>query len=465
MDNKSSVLRILHTSDWHLGKQLHKYDRSIEYDFFRESLIDAIANGHPDMLLIAGDIFDNVSPSFNTEKYFGKTINTIIRQFPDLHVIITSGNHDSERKIENISIYMETCEKLKIVGELPTTESGENSSNVELNYEALVYPAYSKEHVLKAVTVAMPYLTPIAAGNISLNKETDNYEIQTRNIYQACLRYIHDKYPETREKIVPVIAMGHFFVKKSDIGEQDEASVNIMGGEGQVDSSIFDGYDYVALGHIHLRQNITKSRHIRYSGSPLPINFGELEYDNGLDMIDLIPCNSTEGKKGFDISVTTHPVSRTVQFIRIPEGHGVGSEDEVLSDLNSIIPNTGKTAREKNPGGLPFLSVYAEYDPEHSSFNSSTEFRDHLDKILNNLRTAVRICEVKITTKTSDNSITDRSSQVVESLDDISNPLKLAARMYGEINNGAEMPPELQDLISDIIREAEGLVDTSSENA
>ncbi len=465
MVTQNSALRILHTSDWHLGKQLHKYDRSIEYDFFRKSLIDAIANDHPDMLLIAGDIFDNVSPPFYAEKYFGETINTIIKQFPDLHIVITSGNHDSERKIENISIYMDTCKQLKIVGKLPTIESGENSSTVEIDYEALVYPAYTREHSLKAVTVAMPYLTPIATGNISLNKETDDYEKQTRNIYQACLNYIHDKYPETKEGLVPVIAMGHFFVKKSKIGEQDEESVNIMGGEGQVDCSIFDGYDYVALGHIHLRQNITKSCRIRYSGSPLPINFGELEYDNGLDMIDLIPCSSEEGKKCFDISVVTRPVPRSVQFIRIPEGHGIGNEDEILSNLNSIIPDTGRTSREKNPGGLPFLSVYAEHDPEHSSFSSTTEFREHIDKILSNLRNSVRICEVMITTKTSDNSITDSSSQVVESLDDISHPLKLAARMYAEIKNGAEMPPELQDLLSDIIREAEGIVQTTTENA
>ena len=466
MTSENTGLRILHTSDWHLGKRLHGYDRSKEYDYFRDALMEAIANEHPDMLLIAGDIFDNVTPTFEAEKYFGKTLNMIRTRHPDLHIVVTSGNHDSGRKIENISIYMETCENLKIVGELPLICSGENDSVCEPNYEALVYPAYSRDKKLMAVTAAMPFLSPSVAVKLSLGSPDADYEAMTLKIYQDCLRYIHERFPETQTGQVPVIAMGHFYVKKTDIGTQEEGKVSIIGGEGQVDSSIFDGYDYTALGHIHLRQNIAGSRRIRYSGSPLPINFGELGYDNGIDMVELNPQVSEAGKAGFEISVHTLPIKRQVQFIRIPREPRYGSEEEVLQGLQAISSEAGLAAREKNPGGLPFLSVYAEYDPEHTSYPSVTKYREYLDSIINKLTGSVaRVCDNAVSVKTSKNAAAGSESRHIESLNDVADPMTLAARMFRETNNGAEMPQDLRMLLDEIIREAEGNQAAAAENA
>ena len=443
MTSENIALRILHTSDWHLGKRLHDFDRSQEYEYFRKSLLESIAEGKPEVMLIAGDIFDNVTPSFDAEKFFGSTLNMIRRQYPDLHIVVTSGNHDSGRKIDNISIYMETCDRLRITGELPVIISGENGSVTEPDYEKLVYPVYNGA-TLRAVIVSMPFLTPAGVSGLNLNSGADDYETAVRNLYQSCLAYIRERNPEARDGRVPLIAMGHFYVKNSAIGEQDENKVNILGGEGQVSAQIFDGYDYTALGHIHLRQNIIEnSLAIRYSGSPLPVNFGELNYSNGVDMVDFRP--SPDGKAGFEISVLTKPFQRSVEFIRIPQRGGAASEDEVFDILDG-------------------LSVQNE-DPEHSAFGTVGEFREVLESKLNNLAGRLaRICDKNVILKTATALRKNVGDQDIQNLRDITDPMTLAERMYREVNQGEEMSPELRALLSDIIREAEGTQEQASEN-
>ncbi len=462
MTSENIALRILHTSDWHLGKRLHDFDRSQEYEYFRKSLLESIAEGKPEVMLIAGDIFDNVTPSFDAEKFFGSTLNMIRRQYPDLHIVVTSGNHDSGRKIDNISVYMETCDRLRITGELPVITSGENGAVTEPDYEKLVYPVYNGES-LRAVIAAMPFLTPAGVFGLAMNSDAGDYETAVRNLYQGCLAFIRERYPETREGRAPVIAMGHFFVKNSAIGEQDENKVNILGGEGQVSAQIFDGYDYTALGHIHLRQNIIEnSLAIRYAGSPIPVNFGELNYSNGVDMVDFAP--RPDGQAGFALSVHTRPFQRSVEFIRIPCS-GAGSEDEVLERLDALSAETEDSIRQKSPGGLPFLSVFALYDPEHSAFGTAGEYREVLESRLNSLAGRLaRICDKNVILKTAASSRKNDGDQDIQDLRDITDPMTLADRMYREVHQGQEMSPELRALFSDIIREAEGTQEQASEN-
>lgn len=461
MTSENTALRILHTSDWHLGKRLHDFDRSREYEYFRKSLLESIAEGKPEVMLIAGDIFDNVTPSFDAEKFFGNTLNMIRRQYPDLHIVVTSGNHDSGRKIDNISIYMETCDRLRITGELPVITSGENGAVTEPDYEKLVYPVYNTG-TLRAVIAAMPFLTPAGVFGLALNSGVDDYETAVRNLYQSCLACIRERYPEAREGRAPVIAMGHFYVKNSAIGEQDENKVNILGGEGQVSAQIFDGYDYTALGHIHLRQNIIEnSLAIRYSGSPIPVNFGELNYSNGVDMVDFAP--RPDGQAGFALSVHTRPFQRSVEFIRIPCS-GAGSEDEVLERLDALSAETEDNIRQKSPGGLPFLSVFALYDPGHSAFGTAGEYREVLESKLNSLAGRLaRICEKHVILKTAASSRKNDGDQDIQDLRDITDPMTLADRMYREVHQGQEMSPELRALFSDIIREAEGTQEQASD--
>lgn len=452
---KDPIIRILHTSDWHLGKRLHEFDRSIEYRKFKENLLLTIEKEKPHLLLVAGDVFDTINPPLEAEKFLGTTLNEIRRRHPGLHIVITCGNHDSARKIDSVSAYMECCDRLMIVGELPVVYYGENSSVCDVNYEKLIYPVRTDDGRLMALVVAMPFLSTTRVLNLGVNRSGENsetdYESGVRNIYQGCLNFIRSR-EEFKGTDVPVIAMGHFFVKSSTLSDsEDEKATDMIGGEQGIGVSVFDGYDYAALGHIHLRQNIGVGRRIRYSGSPLPINFGECGYRNGVDIVDVVSGGSPEDGGRYGIEVVSHVYERAVDFIRIPARRGTAGEEEVLQTLNSMQSLAG----EKSVNELPFCSIFAEYDQDNSGFDCIRSYREVLDKKIGELSgKAFRLCDFKLTRKEGD-SVSGFRQQDVQSLEDISSPIVLASRMYEEVHKGKEMPEDLVKLLSEIIEEAE----------
>ncbi|WP_405367009.1 exonuclease SbcCD subunit D [Ruminobacter sp.] len=463
---KDSVIRILHTSDWHLGKRLHEFDRSIEYRKFKENLLRTIESEHPHLLLLAGDVFDTINPSLEAEKFLGTTLNEIRRRHPGLHIVITCGNHDSARKIDSVSAYMECCDRLMIVGELPVVYYEENPSVCDVDYEKLIYPVRTDDGKLQALVVAMPFLSTTRVLNLGVNRSHDgsetDYESGVRNIYQGCLDFIRNS-EEYKGADVPIIAMGHFFVKSSTLsGSEEDKATDMIGGEQGIGISVFDGYDYVALGHIHLRQNIGGSRRVRYSGSPLPINFGECEYRNGVDIVDVLPAGSPDDGGRYNIEVVSRVYERAVDFIRIPARRGMACEEEVLQTLNNMQISAG----EKSINELPFCSIFAEYNQENSGFDCIRSYREILDKKIGELSgKAFRLCDFKLIRKEGDGGTVFRQ-QDVQSLDDISSPIVLASRMYEEVHKGKEMPEELVKLLSEIIAEAEnGKDDCSGKSA
>lgn len=458
---KDPIIRILHTSDWHLGKRLHDFDRSTEYQKFRENLLQTIETAKPHLLLVAGDVFDTINPPLEAEKFLGNTLNEIRRRHPGLHIVITCGNHDSARKIDSVSAYMECCDRLMIVGELPIVRCGENASVCDVDYDRLIYRVRNGDGKLQALVVAMPFLNTAKVLNLEVNRtrdgEENDYESGVRNIYRGCLNFIRNS-EEFKGSDVPVIAMGHFFVKSSTLceGEADKAT-DAIGGELGVSASVFDGYAYTALGHIHLRQNVGDGRRVRYSGSPLPVNFGECDYRNGVDIVDIFQADAADGAQKYEISVKSHVYERAVDFIRIPSGRGTAAEDEVLEALDLLAPSSG----EKSVNGLPFCSVFAEYDPEHSRFDAIGTYREVLDKKLGELSgKAFRLCDFKLIRRDlGSGNGAESLQQDIRSLDDISSPIVLAARMYGEVHDGKEMPQELEKLLTEIIAEAENGTD------
>lgn len=448
-------IRILHTSDWHLGKKLHDFDRSLEYEKFRENLIKTIEDKKPHIMLISGDVFDMVNPPLDAEKFLGTTLNEIRKRYPDLHIVITCGNHDSARKIDSVSIYMKCCDRLKIVGEIPLLNSVDDKDHDGIDYKKLIYPVYTVDGTLQAVVVAMPFVNDNSVWNIDVSRngvrDDFSYESGVKGIYQGCLDYIRQN-KELNKADVPVIAMGHFFAKNSLIKDAEkEKVVDIIGSEQRISASVFDGFDYVALGHIHLRQNITDDRRIRYCGSPLPVNFGECEYRNGVDIVDIMSASEPSGDKRYEIAVESQIFKRTVDFIRIPKGTGYAGEKEVLEALESMSPGEKEKA-----GLLPFCSIYAEYDPDNSGFSDKHAYRNLIETKIGELSgKAFRFCDFKFAVREDEKESGDGLSDDVQSLDDIASPLELALRMYRDVYNGKEMPDEIRKLLEEVIKEVE----------
>ena len=199
-------MKILHTSDWHIGHNFFKVDRSDEFREFFNWLIQAIQNENIDILLISGDIFDTYNPSNEALRLYYDFLNEI----KDIvkKVIIIGGNHDSVKTL------LAPKEILKVLDIVVVSGSSED------------YCEILKEDI--------------------------------KSLYSSKI-----------DKSKKNIALGHLTIHGAKFGESERE----IGGLESIPSTIFDGYDYVALGHIHKPQIIDK--HIVYSGSPLSLNFSE----------------------------------------------------------------------------------------------------------------------------------------------------------------------------------------------
>ncbi len=248
-------MKILHTADWHFGKQLHTYSLSEEMDLFVNWLIDVLQKEAIDILLISGDIFDVSNPAnADKERYF-----SFLKRLRDLKVktIITGGNHDSVSYLNASKSYLKYDDIFVIGG--ATEHLEDEIISFEINGE-------------KAVVCAVPFLRDKDLRNtLSDQKFTSRQEAIKAGIlqhYQDLRALVTKKYPD-----VPTIAMGHLFAIGS-VTSESERDIYI-GNSGAVSAGVFQGFDYVALGHIHKPQVIAGNEMIRYSGSPIPLSFSE----------------------------------------------------------------------------------------------------------------------------------------------------------------------------------------------
>lgn len=451
----NSRVKILHTSDWHLGKRLHNYDRGYEYAELEKEVFGVIERERPDVFLLSGDVFDNPNPSLGSEKFLGTLINRFRENFPDMSVIITAGNHDSGRKLDNISIYARACPNLKIVGELPLCQNPETGAT-ETDAAALACPVYDSGGRLLCVVAAVPYvprmrlydLTAFAGGAGA----DVSYEEMLRTVYADVLSYIKDRRAAAGEE-VPVICTGHCYVRNSRLEESEsDKAADYVGGEQAVGAGIFASYDYAALGHIHLRQRV--SGNAWYSGSPLPVNFGEAGYANGVSLVSF--AGNDPGGGGFRPEVRHVPLKRPVEFVRVPERGGFAAEKEAIETLEAI-PEAEDGGAERDR--LPYCSVFVEYDPGDSEYTDMGFLRDRIRSLMNARTGSVRECDVKIVLRKAGSGARGDAEEESRSPDDLREPLRIVERMYRKRRaNGdpeAVLPGEMKDALLGIIAELE----------
>ncbi len=284
-------LRVLHTSDWHIGKRFNDIQRYDEFEEFLDWLIIALNHHAIDVLIVAGDIFDTTTPSNKSQalyyQFLGKVIQTKCR-----HVVIVAGNHDSPTFLQAPKSLLQHL-NIHIVG-LPT-ESMED--------ELIVL---THKGVPEAIVCAVPYLrdkdirdkyTSTEFGDSQATIESSTV-IAIQSYYQDIQALARQKQQDVLMAHgihIPIIATGHFFAvgarpSSEDDGMRDIATTAYVGTLGAVDITALD-FDYVALGHIHKAQMIGKQSHIRYSGSPLVMGFGECQMQKYVLLVDFDNAN------------------------------------------------------------------------------------------------------------------------------------------------------------------------------
>lgn len=307
-------MKLLHTADWHIGQTFYEYDRTYEHSQFLEWLTNTIAEREIDVLLICGDIFDVSNPSAASVTMFYKFLMKAVNARPHLQIIIIAGNHDSPARLEAPKPLLELS-NITIVGNI-----GYNA-DVSINYENLVIPIKDSIGDTKAWCIAMPYLR-IGDYPSDANAGT-SYADGIVNIYKEAYEYTFTK-KRTGEAI---IAMGHLHTLDAEVSENDKNERLIMGGVEFIPVTAFNNQiTYIALGHIHKAQKIGGKENIRYSGSPLPMSFSEVNYKHQAVLLEI------EGEQAKNIQTIEIPI--TVKLLRIPAVPKL--LNEVLQELNQL---------------------------------------------------------------------------------------------------------------------------------
>lgn len=259
------VLRLLHTADWHLGASLHGHERFDEHAAFLRWLLDQLDEHAVDALIVAGDVLDKtVSPASAYQQLY-EFVETALARRRELDVVIVAGNHDPASRLEAPASLLRAISRVRFVGTYDEREVGK-----------LVVPLHDAAGRVAARVVAMPFLR--AADRLPGESTTD------------CLRRVYDEaFALARRTMEPdhaLVAVGHCHLQGGRISEGSERGI-LRGGEEAVPSSIFpDDVAYVALGHLHLAQEIGDPR-IRYSGSPIPLAMSERDYEHSVTLVEL----------------------------------------------------------------------------------------------------------------------------------------------------------------------------------
>lgn len=261
-------MKILHTSDWHLGHTLYNYDRTEEQMVMLLQMVNIVKEQKPDVFLLCGDVYHTPQPSAAVQTMFTNALVEIHEANPDMMIIITAGNHDSGTKHD---IFRTPWKALKVytVGSIDVNQK-----------QDLIVEIPGKGYV-----IAVPY-------------------VNERNMPTGFFQNLLDIVNEKNTSNLPVVMTAHTTVRGCDFAGHENASEYTVGG---IDSYDLDemgtGYDYLALGHIHHGQFIHSGKHnVRYSGSPIPISFDE-NYKHSVSIVEI----SGHGEKPKVIEVEINP--------------------------------------------------------------------------------------------------------------------------------------------------------------
>jgi len=309
-------MRLLHTSDWHLGQSLHNFDRHYEHQRFLDWLLDTIVSEQADALLVAGDVFDNANPSAASQRQLYTFLQQARARAPQLDIVVIAGNHDSPGRLEAPGPLLEV-HGTTVIG-YPHRDADGN-----INLDRLLVPLTGKDGAVAAWVLAIPFLRhgdvprPAPADTAEGEGEgesgsasapqPDPYLSGIAQLYRQALEMAGTRAAAGQA----IVAMGHCHMVNGTMSADSERRI-VIGGTEMLPAGIFPPpIAYAALGHLHLAQQVGPHAHIRYSGSPIPLSFAETSYPHQVLRIDLHGAQVGE--------MTALPIPRAVQLLRVPE--------------------------------------------------------------------------------------------------------------------------------------------------
>ena len=245
------MLKLLHTSDWHLGQTFCNFDRADENAHFLAQLADIVGREQPDAMVVAGDVFNVPTPSASALRLFTEGLLAVCRRAPLMDVFVTAGNHDSAYRLEADSELWRGF-RVRVHGVVAPDCS---------NVAGFVHRVEGK-----AVVAAVPYFNPRS--------------VSPNDVFAA----VDDAVRSVNADGLPVVYMAHAALSGSDTTGHDDP---IGGMEMEALATFGVEYDYLALGHIHCPQTLKGSGgKVRYCGTPVAVSFDE-RYPHGVDIVTI----------------------------------------------------------------------------------------------------------------------------------------------------------------------------------
>jgi exonuclease SbcD len=401
-------MRLLHTSDWHLGQTLHGHDRHAEHAVFLDWLIDQLEQRQIDALLVAGDIFDSANPGAEAQRLYYSFLARAGQRCPQLQIVLIAGNHDSPLRIDAPQAVLQAL-RVHVLGQYRTDATANQRVPVALQ---------DRDGRIGAWVLAVPFLRPGDLPEGFAGAYADGIAAVYRREMEAALAL--------RAPDQALLAMGHLHVLGGQISEHSERRL-VIGGQEAVSADLFpEELAYVALGHLHLAQQIGAPR-IRYSGSPLPLSFSELGYPHQIVEFTLQGAQLA--------SIEALAVPRPAPIMRIPERH---------RPLAEVLPLLHALDFSDAPIGLqPLIEVLVERawgDPDPAA-----EVRAALDG------KRLRLAAIKAVRPAG--SAHAPASAPRLSIDELK-PAPLFERLVRE-QTGAEPAPELWSAFGELLVAAE----------
>jgi len=298
------MIRLLHTSDWHLGLETSGHERLSEQALFLDWLLETCESEAVDALLVSGDVYDVVNPSVAAQSLFANFLVRLRGRLPRCQVVVIAGNHDSGSRLEIPRPFGLALGDIHLVGSF---QAGEPARHGILLRDGQGRAA--------AWCVAIPFLRSSDLDCRTSEGETpqDAFVRSLKAAYASLVKFCRDGDPK-----LPLVAMGHLTLANS---EHTGSERRLIGGVESVPvEALADGAEYVALGHIHRAQS-WKNGAVRYPGSPIPIDFDERHGRQRVIVVELETVGTTPVTREID-------VPRPVPLLRIPEVPGTWDEAE-----------------------------------------------------------------------------------------------------------------------------------------
>ena len=324
MNQKLPPLKLLHTSDWHIGRTLYSRKRYEEFGAFLTWLADTIQQNEIDALLVAGDIFDTSAPSNRAQELYYRFLCRVAASCCR-HVVVVAGNHDSPSFLNAPKELLKALD-VHVVGS--STESPEDEVLVLRN----------EQDVPELIVCAVPYLRDrdirVAEAGESVEDKERKLIDGIRTHYAAVAALAEQKREELGADI-PIVGTGHLFTAGGQTVDGDGVRELYVGSLAHVTAGIFPAcFNYLALGHLHVPQEVNGSKTIRYSGSPLPMGFGEAKQQKSVCLVEF------------------HSTAASVQLIDVPVFQRL---ERVKGDWDGISNRILELTATDSPGWLEVI--------------------------------------------------------------------------------------------------------------